>query len=688
MLMAEIIHFNPKSQKAEKNLDDFVAHCKENLSLYEDQGGFGVNKWKTTAKKQIAIQFNVYQGSVAQYDFSPFSEPFLSYAKSYVRYIQSIRESQAISTTMVSFQVIYEALTEIYKVPDPLKIDGLVQKRAVEILNERYPGADLLYRYGGALARIYKLTKEKGILPSLPDWKNPWKRAKSKADRTDQKSRKWQEERCPSLHQMLALADCFNRAESPEDKYWTSVLTFLMFAPGRGGELSDLTLGCLGEEDGQHFVRWEGEKGFGATVKWIPEQMVEPVCEAYARLEEISRPAREAAKFSYDKPGIFLRHEGCSTPSGFHENGKLNALQFCEAVNIEKLAENLRSSNLELDSEIAWRKVASNAKWIEKLRKSGDITYQKLAQLTAEKYKGAHWPYLPESKAYVWNSLVLIRDQEFHNQFGFKPFSWRLPSLNELNDQLNARPLKYSIPTIFQRFGIKDEDGSEIQLSSHQLRVWLSTNAERGGMDSWQLAQWAGRSRMQDNRHYDLRTTQERKEQAREILNLDRAPNALDAIKLKLPVTYQSLGVNRIGVADVTPYGMCVHDYAQSPCRKKSDCTVCKDHVCIKGMPQTLERLKQLEEQVASQLDKARRDAENEAFGADRWVTYLGWKLAHIVSQIKRLESDDVPMGAVLWISPEHDPSPVKRALRQQGFNSRTDSSSPDTAEIKQLLEP
>jgi hypothetical protein len=32
--------------------------------------------------------------------------------------------------------------------------------------------------------------------------------------------------------------------------------------------------------------------------------------------------------------------------------------------------------------------------------------------------------------------------------------------------------------------GFKDEDGSEISLTSHQIRVWLSTNAERGGMDA------------------------------------------------------------------------------------------------------------------------------------------------------------------------------------------------------------
>lgn len=684
--MADIIHFNPKNQKADQNLKDFIEHCKNKLTIYEDQGGFNVNKWRTSGKRPVAMQFSIYQGSVAQYKFAPFPEPYLSFAKSYVRYIQSIKESQAITTTMVSLQVIYDALIEIHKVADALKIDGLLQERVVEIINERYPGSDRLYRYGSSLTRLYKITKEKGILPSLPDWKNPWKRTRSKADRTDQESRKWQDERCPSQHQMLSLADCFNQAESIEDKYWSSILTLLMFAPGRGGELSELTIGCVGTEDGHTFVRWESEKGFGSTIKWVPEQMVEPVNEAYNRLVEISRSAREAAKFSHDNPGVFMRHEGCATPSAFPENERLNALQFYKAANIKGASKKILSSNCDHDSKSAWKHTAG-VKWVQKLLQAGDITYQMLAQFTAEKYQDTNWPYLGKTDSFIWDSLVLVRDQEFHNQFASRPFSWRIPTLNELNDQLNTRPLKNPIPTIFQRFGIKDEDGSEIQLSSHQLRVWLSTNAERGGMDSWQLAQWAGRSRIQDNKHYDLRTSQERNEQAKEILSLTERPSALQSIKLNLPVAYADLGINRMGVAEVTLYGMCTHDYAMSPCNKGGECMICKEHVCIKGMPKALDRMKQLEAMVASQLEKAKEDAKSGAFGADRWVTHLGWKLAHISTQIKRLESDDVPEGAVLWIPPEHDPSPVKRALHEQGFEAGTGTSSPDVDSIKQLLE-
>ena len=96
----------------------------------------------------------------------------------------------------------------------------------------------------------------------------------------------------------------------------------------------------------------------------------------------------------------------------------------------------------------------------------------------------------------------------------------------------------------------------------------------------------------------------------------------------------------------------------------------CKEHVCIKGMPKTLDRIKRLEEQVSTQLAKAKLDAESHIFGADRWVTFLGWKLSHIRTQRQRMESDNVPEGAVLWIPPEHDPSPIKRALEQRNLKT------------------
>lgn len=673
--MAEITFFESRPElDARKNLTNFISHCRNNLTLYEDQGGFTVNKWYFEKDGRAhAMTFSKYSDKQDPYNFAPLDEPFLEFSKANVRYTQTIRQVTSIATNMVVLRLLHDALIEIHGEADVLKTDGLVLGKVRELADLRHAGSDRIYRIGQQIELLYAFLREKAIVPKLPEWSNPWPRGEAKATRTDKESRKWQEERCPSLHQMIGLAECFARAVTDEDKYWSSVLTLLMFAPSRGGELLFLTIDCLHfTEKGRLGVRWYGEKGFGFTIKWVPEILREAVIGAHHRLVEIGTPARAAAKFAHDNPGVFLRHKGCITLPDFAENQPLGTLQFGHAMNFGKTTLEAIESRTQYNAlEGGWAQLGSS-KWIKKLRQHGNPTYRDLAQYTLAEYGTTDWPNLPGSDRPIWDAILLIRDREFHNDFEAKAFSWVLPGVNQINAQLAPRSgLKNPSKTLFQRFGIVDEDGSDIELTSHQLRVWLSTNAERGGMDSWLLAKWAARARVQDNSHYDLRTPAERDDKARQIMGLTGRPTALEAIKLNLPVSYEDLGLHRIGIADVTEYGMCTHDYAMSPCTKGGECMICKEHACIKGMPQTLPRIKRLEEQVESQFKKAKLDAADGAFGADRWVTHLGWKLAHVRTQRERIESDNTPVGAVLWIAPEHDPSPIKRSLEQRNYKTR-----------------
>jgi hypothetical protein len=673
--MADIIHFQPKHEiSAKQNLDSFIEHCKNQLTLYDDQGGWQSNNWQHKQKnRSIAMTFSKYRAKSNPANFDPLDEPFLSFSKAYIRYNQSIKAVSSVTNKMVALRMLHDALVEVHGVADVLKTDGLVIGELETITKQRVTNKDRRNKIGYQIEILLEFIRNKRFAPALQSWTNPWPKVGAKAERTDEESRKWQDTRCPSMHQMLALADCFAKAETLEDKYWSSVITLLMFAPGRAGELVELTVDCLHRgENGALGVRWYAEKGFGHTIKWVPEALEQTVIEAHSRLMEIGKSAREAAKHAFDNPSMFMRHAECCTSDDFAENKPLNAYQFAHAMSFtHDSITRMKDKTSQFSSTTAWNMVGGkNTKWIQKLIASGEPTYEELASFVASEYQTQNWPNLPSIQRPVWESLVLVRDREFHSDFKVRAFSWRLPSVNELNAQLALRDkLKNPPKTLFQRMGYVDEDGTDIRLTSHQIRVWLSTNAERGGMDAWQLARWAGRTRINDNRHYDLRTQDEREQQARSILEYNERPTALEAIKLNLPVSYKDLGVNRIGIADVTEYGMCVHDYAMSPCTKGGECMTCKEHVCIKGMPETLERIIRLEKQVESQFNKATEDEVDSVFGADRWVSHLGWKLAHIRTQRGRLESEDTPEGAILWIPPEHDPSPVKRALEQNDLD-------------------
>lgn len=676
-MMIEAVLFKPsKRNSAKQNLNNFIVYCREQLTLYEDQGGFSKNLWHYNHfGKRIPMLFVKYKEVEKNQNYEPLKMPFIDFAKAYIRYMQSLREVSSVGNKITALRTLHDALIEVHNKADVLKIDGIVQLTVVELLNNRFKSYELRYHVGGQLENLYSFLREKSIAPTLPVWKRPWKRKIEKASRTDKESRIWQDERCPSMHIMLAIADCFARAKTRQDQYWSSVIALLVFAPGRCGELKDLSVNSLYEENGRLGVIWYGEKGFDETIKWVPECMEETVKEAFRRLLEIGSPARKAAKFAYENPGKFYFHEQCITSSYVSDMKEINALEFAAAMGFSKNTLDI-IKEMDLNSITAWNRVSfKTVKWIKQLHQQGKLTYQNLAKYINGKYQKTGWPFMPKTDCYIWESLLLIRDNEFHESQKLKPFSWVLPDINQVNYQLSPRNgIKKSPKTIFQRFNLNDEDGSVITLTSHQLRVWLSTNAERGGMDSWVLAKWAGRTHIQDNRHYDLRTQEEREAKVRAILQLEDRPTALQAIKMNLPVAYSDLGINRIGVADVTEYGMCVHDYAMSPCTKGGECISCKEHVCVKGMPKTLERILHLERLVTSQFEKAKIDADSNVYGADQWVTHLGWKLAHIRTQRVRLESDETPEGSILWISPEHDQSSVKRALSQQGYKIKTEN--------------
>ena len=128
-------------------------------------------------------------------------------------------------------------------------------------------------------------------------------------------------------------------------------------------------------------------------------------------------------------------------------------------------------------------------------------------------------------------------------------------------------------------------------------------------------------------------------------------------------MSYKSLGIDRIGVAQFTGLGYCVHNYAESPCVKNADCAVCEEHDCLKGLPNTLEELKNLEMLTEEQFKEIKKNVDANTYGADRWATATGFRLAKLKTIISILENPNVPDGTPIRVPDELDPSPVKRSL-------------------------
>jgi hypothetical protein len=263
--MSNVFFFEPKSSlSAAKNLNDLISHCQEKLSLYDDQGGWSCNNWKhTQGTRSIAMTFSKYRKVSNPSKFELMDEPFLAFAKAYIRYTQTQKPVSSVTNKMVALRMLHDALLEVHSIVDVLNIDGPTLSYLQELVVERVTNDDRRNKVGYQIQILLNFIREKGISISLQAWINPWPKVGAKAEKTDSESRKWQDERCPSLHQMLILADCFANASAREDIYWSSVLTLLMFAPSRAGELTELTVDCLHKgEGGALGVRWHAKKGY------------------------------------------------------------------------------------------------------------------------------------------------------------------------------------------------------------------------------------------------------------------------------------------------------------------------------------------------------------------------------------------------------------------------------------------
>jgi hypothetical protein len=158
-------------------------------------------------------------------------------------------------------------------------------------------------------------------------------------------------------------------------------------------------------------------------------------------------------------------------------------------------------------------------------------------------------------------------------------------------------------------------------------------------------------------------------------------------IKIRAPVTFSDLHAVGDGIAHVTEFGFCVHDYSMVPCQRHRDCLNCTEQVCVKGDAEKLERLKLQRLGIHLQLEKAKTASADGMYGADRWTQHQRKTLERADALIDMLESPQTPEGAVIWLSNDQEHSPLKRAIAAQTSELALDqSSASDLEEIRLLL--
>ncbi|MCH8492861.1 MAG: integrase [Idiomarina sp.] len=673
-----VIRFKAKAElDAEQNLVRFIEDCRTHLTVFS-KDKWHENKWDTiNGNRKVVVRFSTNLKPSNSYSYEPLAQPFLDFAKAYIKNSYTDRPVSNLQRHMEALRVLEEALVLATGEADILMLNGTVLERLDEVFQRQLSDSTARNKSGYQMELILDFCRENFIAPSLPEWSNPYRKVKDLTIALDEKGKEYRSEKLPTTEEMMLVAELFSKAPQLgiEAEYYTAIYALLMAAPSRGSEETTLSVDCIVWEkdkagDNQLGIRWTPAKKGKAGIKWVPPVMQDIVIMAVERLTRIGEPARNAAKFAEENPEQFMVHDGCITPSSFSENASLSVTQLNAALSIKLL--NLTSVN---------------AKWINKLLEDnqGVITYKTLGKFEYEKYtkKFPKWPYVDKGKKVkASEALLLHRENEFHAGFNPRGFSFCIPTVNYINDRFAESKAKGE-RTLWAKHGLRLESGKPIELTTHRARHWLSTMAESGGMDELILANWAGRAKVGDNKKYDHRTEDEKSEQVADLM-IPQNAGVLEKIKHRIPVTFKDIGKDLDGAAIVTELGVCEHDYAMSPCQRHGDCETCKELVCIKGFSDSLGLLKTREQEVQSQLNKALVDHEMGAFGADRWVTNHGWRLSHIRTKIRILEDENTPEGTVVRIPEEYDPSPVKEMLREKGLD--TEVTSPEKIQFEDDL--
>lgn len=106
-----------------------------------------------------------------------------------------------------------------------------------------------------------------------------------------------------------------------------------------------------------------------------------------------------------------------------------------------------------------------------------------------------------------------------------------------------------------------------------------------------------------------------------------------------------------VPTAHTTLYGFCIHDFAASPCEMFRNCLDCREHVCIKGLPDRTERIERSLALASSHLEQAQAAVADGVYGAEDWVNVHQANVERLRQLIAILNDPDIEDGALIQLS-------------------------------------
>lgn len=646
--MADVLVFVPRiALDTKRNLEDFIAFCKNELSVFGRSLDWDSNRWP-----ESHISFgNLDQKSRILRRDQLMQDPFLQFAKAYHRYVNGMSPTSGTSH-IAALRCIERALVNAKKPAAVESINLVILDAAAVICREAY-GAGRAYHVGRELGRLTKFLTEKRLVAGSLDWVSPIPRADTETNRTGPAAQRRREKKLPSEKSLSALAMIFaDRPTAMRDIVTSSTCAMLLGGPSRACEVLALPVHCEVEErtkGGEMAYGWSfiPAKGGAPAVKWVPEPMV-PICkEAIARIKKATDEGRRLSAWLEDHPDLFYRHEECPRVG---EDEPLSADQVAKALGLTCSGQpgtflwGLKNHDGVKDEEGVFTLRILN-RWVHTKLPRG-------------------FPWIDKKRGLKFrDALFCMRALQMRPDMNTSPVKLKKLVVGMINHDLGYRRDSVNI------FGRNAQllGGETIQkITTHQFRHYLNTLAQRGGMAQSEIARWSGRADPRQNRVYDQMSEFELSDKLRSHdpkLSLD-APlvDMASAVSANLPRTRDEFNILKNPVVHVTEIGFCVHDYVLAPCELFRDCINCAEQVCVKG-DRRLDRLKDRRELIITQLTRAEGEAAEGVAGADRWYEVQRRTLERVNALIAILEDPRIAEGSMIRLRDGKEFNPLKRAL-------------------------
>lgn len=657
-MAADICIFTPKAElDASANLAAFVVTCRSQLTVFGADLRFEDIAWDVTeavqlkghGKKRVRIFFST-QETVDDSIPIQMAEPFASFAKAYVRYMQGMRPTKNPSFRVAALRALDASLREGGH-SDPIQVDGDTFNRAARIIAERLSRATA-YRVGAQLEVLADFMSQHRLTVVPLSWRSSIKRPIDSV-RVGQEFDKRRTEKMPSLAALEALPRAFHMAIQPRDVLYSAIAAILCSAPDRISEVLLLAENCevhdetsAGEE--AYGLRWWPAKGAEPMVKWIIPTMVPVVAEAIARIRRLTEESRRIARW-YE-----------SNPKKLYLPPELEHFRTKELLTMDELCQLLFVDTD--DRKVVRQWCTRNAVPLMKHGGQPEVHFVDAERAVVADLP-AGFPVLnAEGHLNYSEALVVLRRNELHPRKATYRCIIDTVTINQVNTGFGSRS-QHGFESMFDRLGFSEPDGSPIRVTTHQFRHYLNTLAQVGGMSQLDIAKWSGRVDIRQNEAYDHVSADQMVAKIRQSIgNESQMFGPLANLPKNIPISRDEFARLKIPTAHTTDFGFCVHDYTMMPCEQHADCINCNEHVCVKGDEHKAAMVKRRLAEARELLARAEAATSEGYYGADRWMEHHQKTVARLTQLVEILDNPSIPTGSVIQLA---DVPVVSRGIEQ-----------------------